>query len=124
MLVPQQQLGGLPMQPMQQQPQGLMQMPPQQPPMSMQQQPMQMGMPVQQQPMQQPMQQQQQQQQPLGPGSGGVAGALGGNDAQTQALLRQVQTMTDEQINLLPQQFRDQVMFVKQQIAMGVVKVE
>jgi hypothetical protein len=41
-----------------------------------------------------------------------------------QQLLRQVQTMTDEQINSLPEQFRQQVLFVKQQIALGLVKVE
>ena len=143
-LVPQQQLGGMPLQPLQQPPpQGMMQMPPQ--PMQMQQQPMgglqmqqmpdpglqgppgaQMGMPMQQQPqMQPPMQQPPQQQQPIGPGSGGVAGALGGQDpVQMQQLLRQVQTMTDEQINSLPDQFRQQVLFVKQQIALGIVKVE
>uniref|UniRef100_A0A383VJU0 RRM domain-containing protein n=1 Tax=Tetradesmus obliquus TaxID=3088 RepID=A0A383VJU0_TETOB len=147
-LVPQQQLGGMPLQPLQQPPpQGMMQMPPQPQPMQMQQQPMgglqmqqmpdpglqgppgaQMGMPMQQQqqpPMQPQMQPPPQQQQPIGPGSGGVAGALGGQDpVQMQQLLRQVQTMTDEQINSLPDQFRQQVLFVKQQIALGIVKVE
>jgi hypothetical protein len=59
------------------------------------------------------------------PPSGGAAGAFAGQDAaQMQALLRQVQTMTDEQINMLPEQFRNQVLFVKEQIRLGYVKVE
>eukprot|EP00775_Hariotina_reticulata_P009623 gene9623-9784_t len=111
--VPPTQLGGVPMavQPPPQQP-GMLQPPP--PAMQqMQEIPMQPSQPMQQVAPPQP------------PPSGGAAGAFAGQDAaQMQALLRQVQTMTDEQINMLPEQFRNQVLFVKEQIRLGYVKVE
>eukprot|EP00878_Enallax_costatus_P013429 GHUV01014043.1.p1 GENE.GHUV01014043.1~~GHUV01014043.1.p1 ORF type:complete len:437 (+),score=157.78 GHUV01014043.1:131-1441(+) len=126
MQVPQQQLGG-PGMPMQQ-PQGMMQMPPQQqmhmtPQHQLQMQPM-----GQEQLVMQPIQQQQPQQvvmQPQQPASGGMMGALQGQDPQqVQGLLRQVINMTEEQISALPEQFRQQVLFVKEQIRIGAVKVE
>lgn len=128
--VPQQQVGapGMPMQ----QPQGMLQMPPQQHMHVTPQHQLQMSAPgqdqiVMQQVAQPPPQQMMMQAQPppQQPSSGGVAGALGGQDPQQmQALLRQVMTMTDEQINSLPEQFRQQVLFVKEQIRLGAVKVE
>lgn len=127
MPMPQQQLGG-PGMPMQQ-PQGMMQMAPQQqmhmtPQHQLQMQPM-----GQEQLVMQPLQQQQPPQQmvmqPQQPPSGGMMGALQGQDPQqVQSLLRQVMTMTDEQINALPEQFRQQVLFVKEQIRIGAVKLE
>jgi hypothetical protein len=60
----------------------------------------------------------QQQQQPAP--AGAAAGPFAGQDpAQLQALLQQVQTMTDEQINGLPEHFKQQVLYVKAQIAAG-----
>lgn len=44
--------------------------------------------------------------------------------SQMQALLRQVQTMSDEQINALPDNFKQQVLYVKEQIRLGNVRLE
>jgi hypothetical protein len=48
----------------------------------------------------------------------------GQDPQQLQVLLRQVMTMTDEQINGLPEQFKQQVLYVKEQIRLGHVRVE
>jgi hypothetical protein len=44
-------------------------------------------------------------------------------DDQTAALLRQVASMTDDQINALAPEHRAQVLFVKEQIRLGTVHV-
>lgn len=62
------------------------------------------------------------QQQPPGGGAGGL---LAGQDPQQmQTLLRQVMAMGDEQINGLPEQFKQQVLYVKEQIRLGAVRIE
>jgi hypothetical protein len=71
----------------------------------------------------------QQQQQPAAAAAVGAAAAAGGMFAgqdpqQMQALLRQVMGMTDEQINALPEQFKQQVLYVKEQIRMGHVQLQ
>jgi hypothetical protein len=89
-------------------------------------------LPLQQQPIQQPPPQQMQQpapQQPPPQQAGGGVGAAGGlfagqDPAQMQTLLRQVMGMTDEQINGLPEQFKQQVLYVKEQIRSGHVRLE
>jgi hypothetical protein len=43
---------------------------------------------------------------------------------QQRQHLHQVEMMTDEEMKALPEQFRDQVLYVKQQIALGAVEVE
>jgi hypothetical protein len=86
---------------------------------------------MQQQPVQQPPPQQMQQQVPQQPQqqAGGGVGAAGGlfagqDPAQMQTLLRQVMGMTDEQINGLPEHFKQQVLYVKEQIRSGHVRLE
>jgi hypothetical protein len=85
-------------------------------------------------PQQQPVQQQpqqmqaappvQQQQQPSG-GANAAGELLAGQDPQQmQTLLRQVMTMSDEQINGLPAEFKQQVLYVKEQIRLGHVRIE
>jgi hypothetical protein len=88
--------------------------------------------PMQQQTVQQPPPQQMQQQAPppqqqqqAGGGVGAAGGLFAGQDpAQMQTLLRQVMGMTDEQINGLPEQFKQQVLYVKEQIRSGHVRLE
>lgn len=64
-------------------------------------------------------------QQPPSGGAGAAGGLLAGQDPQQmQTLLRQVMGMTDEQINGLPEQFKQQVLYVKEQIRMGHVRIE
>jgi hypothetical protein len=74
-----------------------------------------------QQPQIQPMQQQQAESVASGGGQAGVAGVA---NEQTAALLRQVLSMSDEQINTLPAEYRAQVLYVKEQIRLGAIKVE
>ena len=52
-----------------------------------------------------------------------LGGMLGGGE-QTAALLRQVLGMSDAQIAALPDEYRQQVLFVKDQVARGAVKLE
>lgn len=63
-------------------------------------------------------------QQQQAPG-GGAGGLLAGQDPQQmQTLLRQVMAMGDEQISALPEQFKQQVLYVKEQIRLGAVRIE
>lgn len=130
----------LDMQPQQQQQPGMMTiagMPGQQHPMaghvamdmsSVGLQPQPVAMQLQPAPVQQQMQPVQMQQQPLQQQQPSVGASGGGIDLSnpdaTAALLRQVNSMTDEQINVLPPEYRQQVLFVKEQIRLGVIKVE
>jgi hypothetical protein len=68
-----------------------------------------------------PPQQQQLQQPPPPPAPAAPAAATA--DPQTAALLRQVASMTDEQINQLQPEHKAQVLYVKEQIRLGVVSV-
>lgn len=71
-------------------------------------------------------------QQPLPASGGGAAAAVaaaggmfaGQDPQQMQTLLRQVAGMTDDQINQLPEQFKQQVLYVKEQIRLGHVRIE
>lgn len=139
-MVPADQLGTLgtvqagPAQPAILQPGGPVSLPGQHDGMMLQQQPLTMqpvaAAPVPQQaPVQQQMQAappvQQQQQQPPSGGANAAGGLLAGQDPQQmQTLLRQVMTMSDEQINGLPAEFKQQVLYVKDQIRLGHVRIE
>ncbi len=119
----------------------LMQQPLPPPGMQPQQQPMggplgpDMGMGIMQQPQQQQMQPLPQQMQPLpqqqappmqqppmqpAPADGGLGL---GNPEETMALLRQVLSLTDEQIAALAPEHRQQVLYVKEQVALGNLKL-
>jgi cleavage stimulation factor subunit 2 len=63
------------------------------------------------------------QQQAPPPPPAAAAAPPGGGDS-TKDLLRQVMVMTDEQINALPEEYRNQVLYVKEQIRIGALKVD
>ena len=102
-------------------PQGMVQLQPTAQPQLQPQQLQPQMQPLQSQPMQV---QQQQVQQGEGVGVGQPGGVAGVANEQTAALLRQVLSMSDEQINALPPEYRTQVLYVKEQIRLGAIKVE